>query len=103
MSGTNKKGILLCFSQACQNMNNPTKLTKKLEDSRDKGENNQPFLKNMSIPYDLNDIQPRATQVWNCDNIGFDINGKWNNVICTYKFFHGEQMCEVQTGEQSPL
>ena len=25
---------------------------------------------------DLHHIQPRATQVWNCDEIGFDPNGK---------------------------
>ena len=33
----------------------------------------------------LNQIQPRATQVWNCDEIVFDPNGKWRKVVCTYK------------------
>ena len=37
----------------------------------------------MDIPYDLNEIQPRATQVLNCDEIGFDTNGRWNKVIFT--------------------
>ena len=37
---------------------------------------NQPLLQNMNIPSDLNTIQPRATQVWNCDEIGFSTNGR---------------------------
>ena len=45
----------------------------------------------MNIPSDLNDIQPQETQVRNCDEIGFDPNGKWKKFICTYKFFQGEQ------------
>ena len=40
-------------------------------------------------PPDLHQIQPRATQVWNCDEIGLDPNGKWRNVVCTYKYFQG--------------
>ena len=55
----------------------------------------------MIIPSDLNDIQPRATQVWNCDEVGFDPNGRWSKVICTYKFFQGEQKWKVKTGERS--
>ena len=35
------------------------------------------------VPPDLHQIQPRATQVWNCDEIGFDPNGKWRKVVCT--------------------
>ena len=38
---------------------------------------------------DLHQIQPRATQVWNCDEIGFNPNGKWRKVVCTYKYFQG--------------
>ena len=79
------------------------KVNKELEDSRDNAENNQPFLQNMNIPFDLNDIQPRATQVWNCDEIWFYPNGRWNKVICTYKFFQGELMWKVQTGEWAPF
>ena len=59
------------------------------------------FLKKMIIPYDLNDIQTRATQVWNCDEIGFYPNGRWNKVICTYNLFKGEWMWKLQTGEKS--
>ena len=57
----------------------------------------------MIIPSDLNDIQPRATQVWNCDEVGFDPNGIWSKVIYTYKFFQGKQMWKVQNGEQAPF
>ena len=38
---------------------------KELEYSRDNDEKNQLFLQNMIIPSDINDIQPRDTQVWN--------------------------------------
>ena len=37
------------------------------------------------VPPDLHQIQPRATQVWNCDEIGLDSNSKWRKVVCTYK------------------
>ena len=47
---------------------------------------NQPFLQKIIIPSDLNGIEPRATQVWNCDEIRFYRNGRWNKVIGTYKF-----------------
>ena len=55
------------------------------------------------VPTDLHQIQPRATQVWNCDEIGFDSNSKWRKVVCTYKYFQGEIMWKVQTGERSPF
>ena len=71
----------------------------KVEDSRDKIDKNQPLLQNMNIPYDLNEIQPRATQVWNCDDIMFYPNGRWEKVVCTYKLFSGEQMWNVKNGE----
>ena len=41
------------------------------------------------VPPDLHQIQPKATPVWNCDEIGFDPNGKWRKVVCTYKYFQG--------------
>ena len=47
------------------------KFNEELEDSRDNDDNNQPILQKMIIPSDLNDIQPRATQVWNCNSFGF--------------------------------
>ena len=37
------------------------------------------------VPPDFHHIQPRATQVLNCDEIGLDPNGKWLNFVCTYK------------------
>ena len=57
----------------------------------------------MIIPSDLNDTQPRATQVRNYDEIKFDPNIRWIKVICTYKLFQGELMWKVQTGEQAPF
>ena len=60
-------------------------------------------MQSMNIPSDLNDIKPRATKVWHCDEIGFYPNGRWSKVISTYKFFQGEQMWKVQIGEQAPL
>ena len=71
------------------------KVNKELGDSCDHDENNQHFLQKIIIPSDINDIQPRSTQVWNCDEVGFDPNGRWHNVICTYTFFQGEQMRKV--------
>ena len=50
------------------------------------------------FPPNLHQIQPRETQVWNCDKIGLDPNGKWRKVVCTYKYFQGEIMWKVQTG-----
>ena len=60
------------------------KVNKELEDSRDNDENNQNFLQKMIIPSDINDIQPRATQVWNCIGIGFYPNVRWNKFIYTF-------------------
>ena len=55
----------------------------------------------MVIPYDINHIQPIATQLWNCDEVLYDPNGRWHKVICTYNFFQGERMWKVKTGERS--
>ena len=54
------------------------------------------------FPPDLHQIQPRATQVWSCDEIGLDPNGKWRKVVCTYKYFQGGIIWKMQTGERSP-
>ena len=40
----------------------------------------------MNTPSNLNKIKPITTQVWNCDEFGFNPNGKFNKVICTYNF-----------------
>ena len=37
----------------------------------------------MNITSDLNDIQQIATQLWNCDEIGFDPNVSQKKFICT--------------------
>ena len=43
------------------------KVNKELKDSRDNDDNNQPISQKMIIPSDLNNIQSRATQVWDCN------------------------------------
>ena len=42
------------------------------------------------VPPEIHQIRPRDTQVWNCDEIGFEPNGKWHKVLCTYKLFQEE-------------
>ena len=39
------------------------KLNEETEDSCDNDDKNQPILKKMIVPPDINDIQPRATNV----------------------------------------
>ena len=68
------------------------KVNKELEKSRDNDDNNQPILQKMIIPSDINDFQPRSTQVWNCDEVRFYPNGIWIKGIYTYKFFQGKRM-----------
>ena len=38
-----------------------------------------------SVPEDLKEIQPRTSQVWNCDEIGFNPNESWLRNICIYR------------------
>ena len=57
----------------------------------------------MITPSGINYIQPIASQVCNCNKIGFDPNIRWNKVICTYKLSQGERMWKVQTGEWAPF
>ena len=82
-----KKEMILCYPQACQNTEKPTKLTKISKIHVIRMIKINLYCKKMIIPSYLNDIQPRSTQVWNCDEVGFDPNGIWSKVICTYKFF----------------
>ena len=44
-------------------------------------------LEPKTVPKDLKEIQPCPSQVWDCDEIGFDPNGSWLRLIYTYKFF----------------
>ena len=65
------------------------KVSKTKVNSHDNHQNEFPFQLIIIFPTDLHQIQPRAAQVWNCDEIGFDPNGKCHKVVCTYKFFQG--------------
>ena len=53
----------------------------------------------MGFPIDL----PRPSQVYNCDEIGFDPNISWIRVVCTYKFFTGKRICKPQTRQRDPF
>ena len=55
------------------------------------------------VPPDLQGIQPRPSEVCNCNNIGFDPNGNWNKIVCTYKFFTCDRIWRTQTGDIAPL
>ena len=55
------------------------------------------------VTEDLKEIQPRPYQVCNFDEIGFDPNGSWLIVVCTYKFITGKHIWKYQTGEISPF
>ena len=79
------------------------KVGETIVNSHENHHNKYPFQVQMIVPPDLHQIQPRATQVWNCDEIGLDPNGKWCKVVCTYKYFQGEIMWKVQTGENAPI
>ena len=56
-----------------------------------------------TVPKDLKYIQPRPSQVWNCNEIGFDTNGSWLRVVCTYKYFTGKRIWKPQIEERSPF
>jgi len=60
-------------------------------------------IKLMVVPEDLASIRPRSSQVWNCDEIGFDPNGNWNRMICTYNWYPIDQIWRTQTGEHAPF
>ena len=55
------------------------------------------------VPPDLQDIHPRLLQLWNFEEIGFDTNGTWKKMVCTYKFFTGDRIWRTQTGEKAPF
>ena len=56
-----------------------------------------------TVPKYLKEIQPRPSQVGNCDEIGFDPNESWLIVVCNYKFFTGKCIWKSQTVERPPL
>ena len=65
------------------------KRKKELKDSRDNYNNNQPIFLKSIIPSGINDIQPRANHVRNCNEVGSDPNRIWKKFVYTYKLFQG--------------
>ena len=76
--------VLLTRIPDHKDMNKVSKTTVK---SHENHQNKFPFQLITIVPPNLHQIQPRATQVWDCNEIGFDPNSKWHKVVCTYKFF----------------
>ena len=68
------------------------KVSETTVNSHENHQNEFHFQVRTIFPTDLHQIKPRAIQVWNCDEIGFDPNSKWHKVVCTYKLFQGEIM-----------
>ena len=63
-----------------------------------------PHLKNMvNITYEIKKNKPRAMQVWKCDDIEFDSNGKWHKVVYNYKSLPGKCVWKGKTGERKPF
>ena len=60
-------------------------------------------LTEMNLPVNLQDIQPRPYQVWNCYDIGFDTDVNWRNIVCTYNFFMCDRVWRTQTDKIAPL
>ena len=79
------------------------KVSETTVNSHENHQNEFPLQVRMIVPPDLYHIQPRSIQVWNCDEIGLDPNGKWRKVVCTYKYFQRERMWKGQTGERTPF
>ena len=76
MSITKNKDNMRCFSQVCHTMYKSTEKTTKFKTHIIIWTIYKHLLKHMNIPSNLNDIQSIFTQVFNCDEIGFDPNGK---------------------------
>ena len=79
------------------------KVSETTVNSHDNNRNGFNFHLRTITPPEFHLTQPRATQVWNYDEIGFDPNCKWHKVVYTYKFFQGEIMCKIQTRERAPF
>ena len=50
----------------------------------------------------MQDIKPVPSQVCNLYEIGFDPEVLWRNMICTNKFFTGDSMWRIRSGEIAP-
>ena len=79
------------------------KVRKTTVNSHENYQNGFPFQVRTVFPPNLHQIQPLATQVWNCDKIGLDPNVKWHKVVCTYRYFKSKIMLKAQTGERAPF
>ena len=55
------------------------------------------------IPENFESIQPRADQVWNCDEIGINPNGKWQQIFCAYKWCKLNNIWKTQDGKHAPF
>ena len=96
-----KNAVLLLTSMSDHKDTN--KVNETTLKSHDNHQNEYTFQVRTIVPNELHQIQPITTQVWNCDEIRFYPNGKWNKVVCTYKLFQGERMRKVKTGECAPF
>ena len=67
------KALLITSMSDHKYMNKVSKITLNSHDNHHK---TIPFQVRTTVPPDLHQIQPRATQVWSYDEIGFDPNGK---------------------------
>ena len=55
------------------------------------------------VPDDLKEIQPRPNQVWNCDEIGIDPNGKFHKIVSTFKWCNADKVWKTLDGEKAPF
>ena len=62
-----------------------------------------PYVEDDSVSFKdeewVKKIMPRPDQVWNADEVGFDPNGSWLKIICTYLWCLKEKVWTTQTGE----
>ena len=48
-------------------------------------------------------ILPRPDQIWNADEVGFDPNGSWLKIVCTFLWCMKQKIWITQTGERAPF
>ena len=51
-----------------------------------------------TIPEELHEIQPRPDQIWNCDEVGMDPNGKFSKIVYTNKWGKTKKVWRTQDG-----
>ena len=64
---------------------------------------NEPPRQPTRVPPYFQDIQHFPSQVWNFDEILFDMNVIWCKMVWTYKLFMGDKVCRSHTCEKSPF